>query len=385
VSLLQLGERDEIDRIVMLLHGDQGATALGFQRAFLEQHAAALALAEGRLDDAEARVARALEWAPDHPNIVRSASAQRWAIRLEQDGIDPHRLDVMSKSRPTPWLEALAALVHAEHGDLEAAAAALKVFATREDLGIPFNTGQAPTLRALAETAAHVGDAPFARALTPYVAPYTGQLFAAFFGHFCDGAADRALGQLALAQDDPDTAVAHLHAALALEDDFRAPALTARTRYWLALALGARNHAGDDEEAEREAASAARTAGSCGLVSIQHLVERLEHSDEPSVLCNGTPTERPGECGIHVPSSVVRPPRFPPTPPGVGDAAHRSCSASTVARTTRRTSTPCAPGSVSRSRRLARSPGPGGASSASRPTRNRAAVVEQQYGGTLIG
>jgi tetratricopeptide (TPR) repeat protein len=278
VSLLQLGERDEIDRIVMLLHGDQGATALGFQRAFLEQHAAALALAEGRLDDAEARVARALEWAPDHPNIVRSASAQRWAIRLEQDGIDPHRLDVMSKSRPTPWLEALAALVHAEHGDVDEAAAALKVFATREDLGIPFNTGQAPTLRALAETAAHVGDAPFARALTPYVAPYTGQLFAAFFGHFCDGAADRALGQLALAQDDPDTAVAHLHAALALEDDFRAPALTARTRYWLALALGARNHAGDDEEAEREAASAARTAGSCGLASIQHLVERLEHS-----------------------------------------------------------------------------------------------------------
>jgi class 3 adenylate cyclase/tetratricopeptide (TPR) repeat protein len=274
IASLQIGERDAWDRAVAHLRGDRAATAMAFVGAGLEQQVAAVALAEGRLDDARAHAAAAVERAPNYPNIVLSFHAQRWAIRFEKDRIDVDVLDGVSATTPFPWIEALAALVRAERGDLDAAAAALDAFARRNDLGIPFNSGQAPTLRALAEATGHVGDAGFAEALIPYVGPYRGQLFVAF-GLFCDGAADRALGQVALARGHLDTAIAHLEAALALEERFRAPGLATRTRYWLARTLRERGDTADRQRAEHELTVAACTAHDLGLVGVQHLIERL--------------------------------------------------------------------------------------------------------------
>jgi class 3 adenylate cyclase len=278
VALAQLGDRDAYDRAIAELQDKLAAAPTAAASAGVEREAAAVALAEGRLDDARSHTTAGLERAPLHPNIVNSAHAQRWVIRLEQDRIDPHVLAGVAATMPFPWLEALAALVRAERGDLDAAAAALGRFAERDDLGIPFNAGQAATLRALAETTGHVGDASFARALAPYLAPYQGQILVAFNGIAWECAADRALGQLALAQGDPDTAVDHLHAALGLEVRFRAPTLAARTRYWLARALRARGGPGDHPRAEDELAVAARTADDLGLIGLQHLIDRL-HPD----------------------------------------------------------------------------------------------------------
>jgi class 3 adenylate cyclase/tetratricopeptide (TPR) repeat protein len=274
--LAQLGDRVAYDRAIAELHGDRATAPSAAAAAGVDHQAGAAALAEGRLDDARAHATAALERAPHNPNAVNAFHAKRWAIRLEQDRIDPHALDGVAAMMPFPWLEALAALVNAERGDLDAAAAALGRFAERDDLGIPFNAGQAATLRALAETTGHVGDASLARALAPYLAAYQGQILVAFNGIAWECAADRALGQLALAQGDPDAAVAHLDAALGLEDGFRAPALAARTRYWLARALRARGGPGDHPRAEHELTVAARTAHDLGLIGIQHLIDRLD-------------------------------------------------------------------------------------------------------------
>jgi class 3 adenylate cyclase/tetratricopeptide (TPR) repeat protein len=275
--LMQLGRRDEYDHVLAEV---RAGPAMGspLVAAGNEQRSAALALADGRLDDALTHAAASLEQRPDSPNVALSFYAQRWVARHEQDRIDPDRLAELASSMPTPWMEALAGLVRAERGDLDGAATALDAFAGRADLGIPFDSGQAPTLAVLSETAAHVGDAAFAAALTPYVVPYQGQLFSAFLGNFCAGAADRALGQSALAQGDPDAAVAHLEAGLALEEGFRADALVARSRYWLARALLARGAPGDTERADHELRTATEIAERRGLLGIQRLVERLRSS-----------------------------------------------------------------------------------------------------------
>jgi tetratricopeptide (TPR) repeat protein len=243
---------------------------------------AVLALAEGDLDGALVHARTSVERVPGNYNFGLGLEALRWVVRWEQGRIDPDRLASVAASLPFAWLEALMSLVRAEHGDLDGAAAVLDSFASRDDLGVPFNSGQAPTLAALAETAAHVGDSSFAAALVPYVMPYRGQLLAAFLGNFCAGAADRALGLLALARGDADTAIAHLEAGLALEEGFRADALVARSRYWLARALRARGGPSDADRAEGELRAAAEIAERRGLIGIQHLVkhliERLGHA-----------------------------------------------------------------------------------------------------------
>jgi hypothetical protein len=74
-------------------------------------------------------------------------------------------------------------------------------------------------------------------------------MFVAFSGTFDDGAADRALGHLALARGDLDQAVSRLESGLALEQGFGAHALAARTRRWLSRTLRERAADGDLERA----------------------------------------------------------------------------------------------------------------------------------------
>jgi predicted ATPase/class 3 adenylate cyclase len=272
----QLGDRDAYDRAIADLHDELATTPSAVAAAQTELQAAAMALAEGRLDDARAHTTAASELAHLQRNIVNASGVQRWIIRLEQDRIDPHALDRTAATMPFPWLEALAALVYAERGDRNAASTVLERFAGRDDLGIPFNAGQAATLWALAETTGHVGDARFARALAPYLAPYQGQVLVAFSGLVWLSSVDRALGQLAFAQGDANTAVARLDTALQFEDRFRAPALAARTRYWLTRALRARGAPGDHQRAQRERDVAHRAAHDLGLIGIQHLIDRLD-------------------------------------------------------------------------------------------------------------
>lgn len=231
-----------------------------------------MALAEGRIDDVRAATARAIELAPTVTNVVLGYHAQRWARRLETDTIDVGVLEPIAATVQFPHMQGLCALVHAERGDHDTAARMLDDFAARPGSGVPWNSGQSATLRAVAETCAHVGHAHLAAAIEPIVALYEGQLFAAFNCIFTDGAADRALGQLALVRGDHDTAIRRIESAIALEAKFGAPALEARSRYWLARALLARGAEADAQRAHDELERAAAIADERGLGGIRRLV-----------------------------------------------------------------------------------------------------------------
>ncbi len=141
----------------------------------------------------------------------------------------------------------------------------------------PSTLGQASTLRALAETTGHVGDASFARALAPYVAPYQGQLLVAFNCAVLGSAPPTAPSASSRSPKAIPTRRSSTSTPLSrLEDRFRAPTLATRTRYWLTRALRQRGEPGDHQRAKQELTVAARTAHDLGLIGIQHLIDSLD-------------------------------------------------------------------------------------------------------------
>jgi hypothetical protein len=122
------------------------------------------------------------------------------------------------------------------------------------------------TLRYLAESAALLADRERAAWVAPLLEPYAGQLLVAYQLYVIEGSADRARGQVAATLGKLDEAIAYYESGLALEESFGAPALAARTRYWLARALATRGTPGDAERARTEAEAARAAAHGFGMV-----------------------------------------------------------------------------------------------------------------------
>jgi class 3 adenylate cyclase/tetratricopeptide (TPR) repeat protein len=274
-SHLQLADRAAYERTLDIGESSASARLFRWVAGYLSLTRGTLALADGRLDETRAATERALELAPTVPNVMLGYHAQRWARRLETDTVDSELLEKIAPTVPFPHIEGLCALVRAERGHHDTAARILDDFAARPGSGVPWNSGQSATLRVLAETCAHIGHADLAAAIHPIVNLYEGQLFAAFNCVFTDGAADRALGQLAFALGNYDNAIERFHAAIGLETKFAAPALEARSRYWLARALLARNGNLDPQRARDELDRAAAIADERGLTGISRLIESI--------------------------------------------------------------------------------------------------------------
>lgn len=270
---LQLGRRRECELVLDEAEANPLSRINVWFSGTLPLFRAVFDLADGRFDDARANGELARSRAANFSNIQLGYYAQRWIIRFEEGIIRSAALEGIADQVPFPHVAGLAALVRAEQGDHDQAIAMLDRFMVSPGLGVPWNSGQAPTLRSLAETCAHVGHAHLAAQLRPIMALYAGQLLTAFNGIFIDGAADRALGQLSFAAGDFDEAVKLFESGLALECAFPAPALEARTRYWLARALRARGSASDDHRAHEELSTAAAIASQLGLGGIERLVD----------------------------------------------------------------------------------------------------------------
>lgn len=269
----QLARRDDFDRAVRALEENPASRASPLGRAALEAIHGAIALLEGRLLDATGHIAASREIAGDHlPNHRLGAAAQGVLLLHEQGELQPDRFARLARSTPFPWMRALEALVWAEAGEPDRASIGLDEFAQQDDLGIPFDLSQAQTLRVLAESAAHVGDRELAGRLLPYLQPYSGQLLVSYMFTTCEGAADRALGQLLFTMGHHDEAVRSYEAALALEEGFRAGALVARTQAWLSRALTARDAPGDLERRDELVGAVRHTASELGLHGVGALV-----------------------------------------------------------------------------------------------------------------
>lgn len=235
---------------------------------------AAIALAEGRFDDAKRIAAEARDaWRDDFQSALLFR-AQLQAARLEQ-GRHAQIAAVLARFvQDAPrWLQYqrtvyVTALV--ELGGVDEARRELAAF---DALRLQSRGWSWPlALRHLAESAALLGDEPRAAELAPQLEPYAGLLLVGYSYTVIEGSADRARGQVFATLGRLDEAISCYESGLALEESFGAPALAARTRYWLARALAERGDAG---RARSEATTARDVAQGFGMRVLAERADEL--------------------------------------------------------------------------------------------------------------
>jgi tetratricopeptide (TPR) repeat protein len=243
---------------------------------------AAVALAEGRFDDAKRLGAASRDAASLTNSFNLYYNAVVIGARLEQGrhGQVIPGLERFVETAPR-FMQAYRAVLttaYAEAGRLDAARRALDALAEGGFSGVARGWSFPLALRHLAESCAWLDARDHAVVLERLVAPYSGCLLVAYTGSSIECAADRALGQLLAVQDRLDEAVEHYEAALALETDFGAPALAARTRYWLARALLERAGPGDVARARELARESRAEAQRFGMALLEAHVSTLEEA-----------------------------------------------------------------------------------------------------------
>jgi tetratricopeptide (TPR) repeat protein len=268
------GDRDGVERLHQEIasFGDPNAP-----QATVGIWAAGLANADGRFGEAKAAIARYRTAADSttlsSPFIV--AQGQLTVSRVEQGrGADVARgmLPLLGSIPSLVAWRAMAAGVLADAGEVDEARVQLgRVL----DAGLPDDWNEPLGLRWLAEMAATLEDTDLAAEIRPRLAPFSGQLLVVANLVSIEGAADRGLGQLALVEGRLDDAVRHLDAAVALERGFRAPALAARSSYWLARALAARHADGDRKRAHELVADVVAETDRMGMSMLHDQAARL--------------------------------------------------------------------------------------------------------------
>jgi class 3 adenylate cyclase/tetratricopeptide (TPR) repeat protein len=234
----------------------------------------ALALAEGRFDEAERIEAEGYEmWRKELPSTLmfRSVAPVAWLERGRNAAFaDAAAAFLKDLPRWTQYYRTWIAVAFAEFGRAEQALAALAAY---DALALQPRGWSWPfALRYLAEAAALLDDAERAAAVLPQVEPYAGQMLVAYTGVVIHAAADRSRGQCLATLGRLDEAIACYESALALEESFGAPALAARTRYWLARALAAR---GDIARARAEAEVSRDAARRFGMMLLAERADAL--------------------------------------------------------------------------------------------------------------
>jgi DNA-binding CsgD family transcriptional regulator len=232
----------------------------------VEQHVSALALLEGRLDDAEAAAERAREWGTmlTGPDPSGAYGIQMFGIRREQG-----RLAELAPAARVlggdggAWRPALAALL-AELGmrdEVERELARIR----RDGLEPLRQSLWLASLTYLADACAAVGDRAVAALVYPELAPLAGTCVTIGYSVACYGAADRYLGMLAAVLGDRARAETHLLAALELNRRMGARTWLAHTCHAYARLLRA---GGEPERAAPFLDEATTIAEQVGLESL---------------------------------------------------------------------------------------------------------------------
>jgi hypothetical protein len=222
---------------------------------------AMLALATGRLDDAEALMERAFS----HGERAQPAAAipvvqlQRYTLRELRGGVatlEPAVRQVVAEHPARPVFRCVLAQLCARAGREAEAAAILAELAADDFAALPFEQEWLFAMAMLAEAAARLGDrtaaAPLYHRLLPFAA-----CNAADLPEGMRGSVSRHLGLLAWTLGHVDDAEAHFEAALAMNERMGAEPWLARTREEFARMLEARAGLGDAARGRELAAAAA--------------------------------------------------------------------------------------------------------------------------------
>ena len=232
---------------------------------------AMLAIAVGRLDDAERLVedARALGERAQPDMAMPLYHAQRCTLSDFRGRLEEVEAEIcaLAADRPArPVFRCLLAHLHARIGRRSEAARALAELTARDCAALPFDQEWLLGMSYLAETAGLLGDAEAAEQLSGRLEPWA-QLNVVDQCEAMRGAASRYLGILATTTGGLDDAASHFEHALELNARMGARPWLARTREDYARMLGARGRAGDRERARERGERATATYRELGMAS----------------------------------------------------------------------------------------------------------------------
>lgn len=208
--------------------------------------AAMRALFDGRFEDAEREIERALALSrrAHDPDGDLYRWVQRYWLRFERDASedDLHRLvaayeELAGRYPHVPAWRAKIALLHARLGDRPAAQAVFRELGGERFSRLPRDAVWLAGLTYLAEVIAFLRDRDQAAIVHDALAPFAERFVVVDRALLCLGAVSRPLGLLADVLDDVEGAVAHLTDAVARLDRVGARPLAARTRVDLAELL----------------------------------------------------------------------------------------------------------------------------------------------------
>ena len=239
----------------------------------------ALAMSEGRLDEAEVIIHDALALGQElgDPIVMNQYAAQLYALRMEQDRLDELLpiVEMMAESEPEiPWA-ASAALVLAWNGDHERARERLRAVVVDDLRAIPADGNWPVFICVLSWAAGVIDDAESAAVLYPHMKVY--EHVRITVGVFCGALALGALGlaMLEVAMERYDDAERHLLASMASDEAVESPVWSARTACVLAQLYLRRNQPGDHERAIACAERARADANVAGAVATLRFVDEL--------------------------------------------------------------------------------------------------------------
>jgi tetratricopeptide (TPR) repeat protein len=228
------------------------------------------ALLEGRFDEVARLSAEALALSGLRADALQAHPGRMAQLHRDQGRFDDALAagrEFAAQMQGHPLGLARLAQLHAESVDEDAARCILQELAADDFSAVPRDVAWPAILSWLAEVCARLRDPNHAPDLYEQLLPHRGHLVT-IGGPVCLGAADRFLGMLAATLGRLDDADAHYRTALELEDRMKARPLAARTRYWHARTLLARNAPGDRVHATELINAALATAEELGMAAV---------------------------------------------------------------------------------------------------------------------
>jgi tetratricopeptide (TPR) repeat protein len=246
---------------------------------FAEINWAALALHEGRFEEAEQLAQQALSVGRSSENTNASAlfGLQMFALRREQGGLEEMAAGVRQFVGQYPAIPAWRcglAMICAETGQMEQARAEFEPLAARGFADIPRDMFWLVAMFALSETCTLLRDAARAAILYDLLLPYRDLYVGAQAASF--GSVWTLLGKLATTAGRFEDAAGHFEQALAANRRAESPPAIAHSQHDYAVMLLRRDAPGDREKALELVAAALDTARELGMKALEERALALQ-------------------------------------------------------------------------------------------------------------